>query len=175
MAWWDDVLAMIKDEFAAVGSGPAEPSAVKQAQQLLERTARELANARASAEAARRRSLRNQREMQKLSQDETSPHYRERLSQLHRAVSADQDLAASFDAHIQQLATIEARVRSQLERFNRDVEMARAAVAAKNATVAADPKTPARPATGEKGFKRARSEQVMRALRDAPKRKGDDT
>jgi phage shock protein A len=175
MAWWDDVLKMIKDEFAAVGTGPAEPSAVKQAQQLLERTAKELGHARGSAEAARRRALRNQREMEALSRDTSSPHYRERLAQLHRAVSADQDLAASFDAHIQQLATIEARVRAQLEKFNRDVEMARAAMAAKRATASVAPKAAPKPASGEKGFRRARPDRVLNALKDAPKRKGDDT
>ena len=174
MAWWDDVLKMVKDEFQAVGTGPAEPSAVKQAQALLERTARELANARANAEAAKRRSMRNQREMEKLGQDVASPQYRERLAQLHRAVAADQDLAASFTAHIEQLALIEARVRSQLERFNRDVEMAPAAVAARQATAAAAPKSAPKPSGGDKGFKHARSESVMQALRDAPKRKGDE-
>jgi hypothetical protein len=59
MAWWDDIRDMLKQELGAPRvadpSALAAPKPLRQAQLLLQRTARELADARTISPAASRR------------------------------------------------------------------------------------------------------------------------
>jgi hypothetical protein len=55
MPWWDEVLNLLREEFASPASAaPSEPATARQAEVLLKRTTRELMAAKARAEAARR-------------------------------------------------------------------------------------------------------------------------
>lgn len=178
MAWWDEVLGLLKDEWKALAPGAdrlsPEPPTVKQAQELLQRTSRELAEAKARAEAARRRMLRAQSQLEALTQaPEQHPRYRDRLSDLARAVVHEGDMAASFDTHIATLGAVHDRVEAQLREFNRDVAMARAAVAASQATQAAAPVAkPKKSMSGAGGFEHARPDKVMDQLSKGPRRRG---
>ena len=175
MAWWDEMLGLLKDEWKAFGpKGSAhEPPTVKQAEALLVRTAKELASAKARAEAARRRMLRAQRELEALTR-EPAQHssYRERLSELARAVAHEGDMARSFDDHIATLARLHAGVEAQLREFHRDVTMARTMMAAANATAAAPDAPPRKPADKSPGFAHQRPEKVMDQLKRGPRGRG---
>lgn len=176
MAWWDAVLGLLKDELQAIHppGQPGEPPTVKQAEALLKRTARELADARARAEAGRRRMLRAQRDLEALTREpEQHPRYRDRLTELARAIAHESEMVESFDAHIRQLGAMHERVEAQLREFERDMTMARTARAASQATQAAAPQGPPRKGTGEPGFQRARPEAVIERLRNVPKKRGD--
>lgn len=178
MAWWDEVLGLLKDEWKALAPGAdrlsPEPPTVKQAQELLQRTSRELAEAKARAEAARRRMLRAQSQLEALTQaPEQHPRYRDRLSDLARAVVHEGDMAASFDTHIATLGAVHDRVEAQLREFNRDVAMARAAVAASQATQAAAPVAKRKKSTsGAGGFEHSHPDKVMDQLSKGPRRRG---
>jgi hypothetical protein len=179
MAWWDEVLGLLKDEWKAHGPGSdgsaLEPPTVKQAQALLARTGRELADAKARAEAARRRMLRAQAQFNALSdQPDQHPRFRDRLSELANAVAHEGDMVASFDTHIATLAAVHDRIDAQLREFNRDVSMARAVLAANQATQAAAPVSlPKKSKTSDVGFEHARSDKVMEQLKRGPRSKGD--
>lgn len=175
MAWWDEMLGLLKEEWTALGpKGSAhEPPTVKQAEALLTRTAKELAAAKARAEAARRRMLRAQRELQALTEDpKQHPSYRERLSELARAVAHEGDMARSFDDHIATLARLHAGVEAQLREFHRDVSMARTMMAAANATAAAPDSPPRKPADKSPGFAHQRPDKVMDQLKRGPRGRG---
>ncbi len=190
MAWWDEVLGLLKNEWQALGpqadSAAQEPPTVKQAQALLTRTARELAAAKARAEAARRRMLRAQAELEALTRDQLQhPRYRERLSDLARAVTHEGDIAASFDTHIATLGAMHDRIAAQLREFNRDVAMARAVHAANQSTQAAtDVGATTRRATAaasakkakssDGGFAHKRSDKLMDQLKHGPRKPGDE-
>jgi chromosome segregation ATPase len=179
MAWWDEVLGLLKGEWKALGPGSdgsaLEPPTVKQAQALLARTGRELADAKARAEAARRRMLRAQAQFNALSdQPDQHPRFRDRLSELANAVAHEGDMVASFDTHIATLAAVHDRIDAQLREFNRDVSMARAVLAANQATQAAAPVSlPKKSKTSDVGFEHARSDKVMEQLKRGPRSKGD--
>lgn len=178
MAWWDDILGLLKDEYrSGAGIDAEEPPSVRQAQALLKRTARELSAAQARAEAARRRMLRAQGELEALTRDATQhPRYRDRLTELARAIAHESEMIGSFDAHIASLSAMQARVQEQMRGLDRDLSMSRSASAAARTTravapsssnAAPDPSTPP-------GFRRARSERVIDELRQIPsKRKRD--
>jgi len=190
MAWWDEVLGLLKNEWQALGpqadSAAQEPPTVKQAQALLTRTARELAAAKARAEAARRRMLRAQAELEALTRDQLQhPRYRERLSDLARAVTHEGDIAASFDTHIATLGAMHDRIAAQLREFNRDVAMARAVHAANQSTQAAtDVGATTRRATAaasakkakssDGGFAHKRPDKLMDQLKHGPRKPGDE-
>jgi phage shock protein A len=172
MAWWNDILHMLKDELSAAAR-PAthvEPPSVQRAQNLLRRTARELATARSRADGLRKRLTRTQADLDALTRAQEDPHYRERLAALAHALETESAAAGGFAAHIAQLDALHDRVERELRQFERDVGMARSAHAAREATTAAARKRArAKPAAaGEPGFKRARPEAVMRRLKDLP-------
>lgn len=176
MAWWDEMLGLLKDEWSALGPrGSAhEPPTVKQAEALLTRTAKELASAKARAEAARRRMLRAQRELEALTRDpKQHPSYRERLSELARAITHEGDMVKSFDDHIATLARLHDGVAAQLREFHRDVSMARAMMAAANATAAAPDAPPRKRVDRSPGFAHQRPDKVMDQLKRGPRGKGD--
>ncbi len=179
MAWWDEVLGLLKDEWKALGPGSdgsaLEPPTVKQAQALLERTSRELADAKARAEAARRRMLRAQAQFEALTRDpDQHQRFRDRLSELASAVAHEGDMVASFDTHIATLTAVHDRIDAQLRAFNRDVAMARSVLAASQATQAAAPGSAPRKRKGaESGFEHARSGKVMDRLRRGPRKGGE--
>lgn len=176
MAWWDEVLGLLKDELKAIGGAAdfSEPPTVKQAQALLKRTSRELADAKARAEAGRRRMLRAQADLEALTrQPEQHPRYRDRLTELARAIAHESQMVESFDAHIRQLGAMHERVEAQLREFERDMTMARTARAATQMTQAAAPQGPPRKGKGEPGFQHARPDAVIERLRGVPKKRGD--
>ena len=176
MAWWNDILGMLKQELSAAGTPPAhpEPDAFRHAQNLLRRTSRELATARTRAEALRRRLARTQADLDALTHAQTEPRYRERLAALARSIATESELAGGFAAHVAQIDALHDRVERQLREFERDVAMARSAHAAREATSAAARKGAARPKGGAAGaqgrFRRARPEAVMQRLKDLPRK-----
>lgn len=173
MAWWDEMLGLLKDEWKALGpAGKAhEPPTVRQAEALLARTAKELSDAKGRAEAARRRMLRAQRELEALTQDpKQHPSYRDRLSELARAIAHEGDLASSFDDHIATLARLRDGVEAQLREFHRDIAMARSMIAAANATAAAPEAAPRKPAGQGKGFEHQRPDKLIEQLKRGPRR-----
>ncbi len=171
MAWWDDVLGLIKDEWKALGGDAVkaeEPPSIKQAQTLLKRTSKELSEAQARAEASRRRMLRAQADLEALTRDPAQhPSYRDRLTELAHAISHESAMVDSFDSHIQQLGLMHDRVERQLRKLEADLNMARSARAAAQTTQAVDPKPRSKSSTDAGGgFARARSDAVMESLRD---------
>jgi len=180
MAWWDDVLGLLRDEWKVLAPGaqpaPTEPHAVKQAQALLKRTTRELRDAQARAEASRRRMQRAQSALEALTREAGQhPRYQARLTELARALSHESDLSGSFSAHAERLGQLRANIERQLHAFERDLGMARTARAAHDATRAAAPgPAPARPKAGEPGFRRARPRKVMDRLDEISRRTGPD-
>ena len=177
MAWWDDILGLLKDEWKAVGAervNQDEPPTIKQAQALLKRTSKELSEAKARAEASRRRMLRGQADLEALTRDPAQqPRYRDRLTELARAISHESAMADSFNAHIAQIGQMHDRIDSQLRKLQSDLNMARAARAAAQTTQAVSPKPRAKPTLSDPpGFKRARSDAVMDSLRGVGKKKG---
>lgn len=141
MAWWDDIRDMLKQE---LGSRPASgndalaaPKPLRQAQVLLQQTARELAEARARADVVRRRLGRAQLKLEALTRaPQPHPRYRERLVELARAIARDSDLAGSFQSHLAQLDLLHDQVNRQLRELDHDLSMARAASAIGQATQA---------------------------------------
>lgn len=151
MAWWDDIRDMLKQE---LGSRPAPdndalaaPKPLRQAQVLLQQTARELADARARADVVRRRLGRAQLKLEALTRaPQPHPRYRERLVELARAIARDSDLAGSFQSHLAQLDLLHDQVNRQLRELDHDLSMARAVSAIGQATqvVSALPQAPRR-------------------------------
>jgi uncharacterized coiled-coil protein SlyX len=180
MAWWNDILGLLRDEFQSIGGSAAgsasEPPTIKQAQTLLKRTSRELGEARARAEAGRRRLLRAQSELEALTRaPDQHPRYRNRLIELARVVAQESELIQSFDTHIAQLDQIHDRIEAQLSRLQRDLDMARNASASARATQQVEPTPAAKAASGdgtksqrEPGFRQQRSPQLMDQLRQVP-------
>lgn len=172
MAWWDDILGMLKDEFSALGkpAAHAEPASMQHAQNLLRRTSRELVAARTRADALRKRLTRTLADLDALTRAQNNPHYRDRLAALAQSIAAESAAAGGFAAHIAQIDALHDGVERQLRQFERDVAMARSAHAAREATSAAARKrTSAKPAAGgEPGFRRQRPDAVMQRLKDLP-------
>lgn len=138
MAWWNEIREMVRQELGA-GATPTEaaPSSLHQAQQLLQRTAQELADARTRAEAVARRLQKAQQQLEALTrQPQSHPRYRERLVELARSIARDSDLAGSFRAHLGQLDLLQDQVRRQLRELDHDLSMARAVSAIGRATQA---------------------------------------
>ena len=170
MAWWNDVLDLVRQELSAAATPAphAEPASVQRAQNLLRRTSRELVTARTRADALRKRLARTQADLEKLTRAQGDARYRERLAALAQALQTQSALAGGFATHIAQLDTLHDRVERELRRFERDVAMARSAHAAREATSAATRgRAKARPQpAGEPGFAHARPDAVMRRLKD---------
>lgn len=199
MAWWDDIRDMLKQELgaprAADAGALAAPKPLRQAQLLLQRTARELADARTRAEAVRKRLARAQARLEALTRaPQSHPRYRERLIELARAIARDSDLAGSFQAHLSQLDLLHDQVNRQLRELDHDLSMARvasaigqttqvaaprrAAAAKRAASASATPRTgtrkPAKAAaktdTPTPAFRRARASRVIDTLQTLPRR-----
>lgn len=181
MAWWDDIRDMLKQE---LGSRPgsdndalAAPKPLRQAQVLLQQTARELADARARADVVRRRLGRAQLKLEALTRaPQPHPRYRERLIELARAIARDSDLAGSFQSHLAQLDLLHDQVNRQLRELDHDLSMARAASAIGQATqaVSALPqaprrRTPAAPAAQVSKKTDRKSAQKTKARKPAKK------
>ncbi|MBL8299282.1 MAG: hypothetical protein JNN30_13165 [Rhodanobacteraceae bacterium] len=201
MAWWNDIRNMLKQELgatAAAGADLPEPSEpLRQAQRLLQRTARELAQARARADEVRRRLVRAQARLEALTRaPQSHPRYRERLIELARAIARDTDLAGSFQAHLSQLDLLHDQVNRQLRELDHDVSMARTASVIGQATQAVVQAAPRRataakrvPAAGPKTtartsprttagqspvkpvFRRARAPRVIETLQQLPRQR----
>lgn len=155
MAWWDDIRDMLKQELGAPPAADREalaaPKPLRQAQLLLQRTARELADARARADAVRRRLARAQARLEALTRaPQSHPRYRERLVELARAIARDSDLAGSFQAHLSQLDLLHDQVNRQLRELDHDLSMARAASVIGQATQAVTRAAPGRRAAASK-------------------------
>ncbi len=171
MSWWDDVLNLLRDEFASPGAEvPAEPATARQAEVLLKRTSRELLAAKARAEAARRRMLRAQDDLLALTRNEKQhASYRERLTTLAKAIAHESELVEAFDAHILRLSEVHNRVEHEFAKFERDLQMARTAHAAASATQRVKPNAKPTPSDAPSGFRRSRDASVMDALKKGPK------
>ncbi|UXI68273.1 hypothetical protein [Tahibacter amnicola] len=175
MAWWNDILGALRNELDGSpesAAAEAEPRSVRQAQALLQRTQKDLQSARARAEAARRRMLRAQGELEELTRSEWQhPRYRDRLVELARAVALESELVGSFDAHITQLDAVQARIALQMRTLERDLSMARTATAASRTTQAVgDRPRPVARTRRDAGFERARPKAVMERLEQLPAR-----
>jgi len=149
MAWWNDIRDMLKQEIgpAALPAAemPAAPKPLRQAQLLLQRTARELVEARLHADVVSRRLARAQQRLEALTQaPQPHPRYRERLVELARAIARDSDLAGSFRTHLSQLDRLHDEVNRQLRELDHDLSMARAASAISQTTQVAAGRGPAR-------------------------------
>lgn len=140
MAWWNEIREMVRQELGAGATAPATdaaPTSLHQAQQLLQRTAQELADARTRAEAVARRLQKAQQQLEALTrQPQSHPRYRERLVELARSIARDSDLAGSFRTHLGQLDLLQDQVRRQLRELDHDLSMARAVSAIGRATQA---------------------------------------
>jgi glycerol-3-phosphate dehydrogenase len=170
MRWWDEVLNLLRDEFATEPQLTAEPASAKQAEALLKRTSREITTAKARAEAARRRLLRAQDQMLALTQPgELQNGYRERLTDLAKAIANESDLVQAFDAHIQRLSEVQARIEHEATKFERDLQMARTAHVAAATTQRVNPDQKPMPADVPAGFRRSRSQHVIDGLKTVPK------
>lgn len=169
MAWWNEIREMVRQE---LGTGtPAQatetaPASLHQAQQLLQRTAQELADARARAEAVARRLQKAQQQLEALTrQPQSHPRYRERLVELARSIARDSDLAGSFRAHLGQLDLLQDQVRRQLRELDHDLSMARAVSAIGRATQARAARS------GDAGATRKRKQPSPAAAAEPVKRK----
>ncbi len=200
MAWWNDIRDMLRQELdapaAPAAGAPAAPQPLRQAQRLLQRTARELAEARTRADVVRRRLARAQQKLEALTRaPQPHPRYRERLLELAQAIARDSDLAGSFQTHLAQLDRLHDQVNRQLRELDHDLSMARAASAIGQATQAAAGRGPvrARPSVSRKtkseakttprrgaepapdaaapGFRRARAGRVIDTLQKLPRRR----
>lgn len=194
MAWWDDIRDMLKQELGgrpATGSDVlAAPKPLRQAQALLQQTARELAAARARADVVRRRLARTQLKLEALTRaPQPHPRYRERLLELARAITRDSDLAGSFQSHLVQLDRLHDQVNRQLRELDHDLSMARAASAIGQTTQAASVRGQARggrrvPAvavaqagrsTGRKDAQKTGARPQRRKPAEKPAKPADDT
>ncbi|TDR46617.1 hypothetical protein DFR29_103151 [Tahibacter aquaticus] len=170
MAWWNEIRDMVRQELAADAPprthAEKAPSSLHQAQLLLQRTARELAEARQRAGQVARRLGKAQQQLEALTQvPQSHPRYRERLIELARSIARDSDLSGSFRAHLSQLDLLHDQVSRQLRELDHDLSMARAVSAIGQATqaqatrrrtaaaagskAARTPKTPASPAASK--------------------------
>ena len=131
MAWWDDIRDMLRQDLAPAPARPAPeaaPAPLRQARQLLSRTARELAEARGRAETVARRLARAQAQLEALTRaPQPHPRYHARLLELSRAIARDSGLAGGFQAHLAQLDLLHDEVSRQLRELDHDLDMARAA------------------------------------------------
>jgi small-conductance mechanosensitive channel len=170
MPWWDDVLNLLREEFASPASAAAsEPATARQAEALLKRTTRELVAAKARAEAAKRRMLRAQDDLQALTRnDKQHSSYRERLTALAKAIAHESELLEAFDAHIARLNEVQARVQHEYDKFERDLQMARTAHIAAAATQRVNPNHKPTPNQTPAGFRRTRDPQVLDELKRGP-------
>jgi glycerol-3-phosphate dehydrogenase len=174
MAWWDDVLNLLRDEFSggsATSPAPSEPATARQAEALLKRTTRELLAAKARAEAARRRMARAQDELLALTRNEKlRASYRERLTALAKAVTHESELVRAFDAHIARLSEVHLRVQHEFDKFERDLQMARTAHVTAAATQQVKPDTKPAPSDAKPGFRRTRDNNVLDELKRGPQK-----
>lgn len=170
MPWWDDVLNLLRNEFAEPGAPESEPATARQAETLLKRTTRELVAAKARAEAARRRMVRAQDDLHALSVNQQQhPSFRERLTALAKAIAHESELVEAFDAHIQRLEEVHARVQHEFDKFERDLQMARTAKVAAATTQRVNPSQKPKPGTEPPGFRRAETNAALDALKSGPK------
>jgi DNA repair exonuclease SbcCD ATPase subunit len=176
MPWWDDVLKLLRDEFGSADTKIVEPESAKQAEALLKRTAREITTAKARAEAARRRLLRAQDELHALTQKTKAPQtplqssYRERLTDLAKAIAHESDLVEAFDAHIQRLNAVQAKVEHEASKFERDRQMARTAHVTASTSQHVPESPPNIPAHTPAGFRRTFDKHVLDQLKAVSKK-----
>jgi DNA repair ATPase RecN len=171
MAWWDEVLHLLRDEFTP-HQVPTEPATARQAEALLKRTTRELMAAKARAEAARRRMLRAQDALVALTRAENQhASYRERLTALAKSVTHESELLDAFDAHIMRLSQVQGRIQHEYDKFERDLQMARTAHVTAMATQRVNPSAKPVPGDAAPGFRRSGAPDVMDALKRGPKSK----
>lgn len=180
MAWWNEIREMVRQELGAGAPAHATetaPTSLHQAQQLLQRTAQELADARTRAEAVARRLQKAQQQLEALTrQPQSHPRYRERLVELARSIARDSDLAGSFRAHLGQLDLLQDQVRRQLRELDHDLSMARAVSAIGRATQArAARSAEARPAPRRTAKAPPKSAQKKPAKKKATKAAVDAT
>jgi len=106
MAWWNEVLGLLHDEWRHLGESgrptvdPAE--SLREAQKLLHRTTRELEEAQARAEAARRRLSRARQAIEELAG--SAAHAPDPLADTLRARQPGAEWQAHVSAHIGRLA-----------------------------------------------------------------------
>lgn len=173
MPWWDEVLNLLRNEFAEPGVKEAEPATARQAETLLKRTTRELVAAKARAEAARRRMLRAQDDLHALSiNQQQHPSFRDRLTALAKAIAHESELVEAFDAHIKRLEEVHARVQHEFDKFERDLQMARTAKVAAATTQRVNPSQKPQPGDEQPGFRRAQPNAALEALKGGPRRAG---
>ena len=173
MPWWDDVLNLLRNEFAEPGAQDSEPATARQAETLLKRTTRELVAAKARAEAARRRMLRAQDDLHALSVNQQQhPSFRERLTVLAKAIAHESELVEAFDAHIKRLEEVHARVQHEFDKFERDLQMARTAKVAAATTQRVNPSQKPKPGDEPPGFRRAESNAALDVLKSGPRSGG---
>ena len=173
MAWWNEVLGLLHDEWRHLGESgrptvdPAE--SLREAQKLLHRTTRELEEAQARAEAARRRLSRARQAIEELAgSPDGHPGYRDRLTDLARTLTRESELVATFDAHIEQLSKLRDRIGEQLRQLARDLSMMDAAsgAAATVAQVGDRPRAAVR--KGKPGFRGKRPDALLQTLEQLP-------
>lgn len=179
MAWWNDILQLLREEAAHHGGQLGATEQLRQAGRVLERTTRELDDARARAEAARRRMQRAQKDLEALAaQPQAQPRYGERLTELARALTHESELVATFDAHIERLSALRDRMDAQLRQLQHDIDMVDTAVGAAATSRAAEehpPRPRPKSGSGKPGFRQRRDPAVMETLEKLPRRrKGGD-
>jgi len=175
MAWWNEVLGLLRDEWSHLGETDHAPidaaNSLREAQKLLHRTTGELEEAQGRAEAARRRLSHARQAIETLAKaPEGHAGYRERLTELASALTRESELVATFDAHIEKLSQLRDKIDSQLRQLDRDLDMMDAAsgAAATVAQVGDRPRASAR--AGKPGFRGKRSNNVIETLGNLPGR-----
>jgi chromosome segregation ATPase len=181
MAWWNEILQLLRDEADHHVGQLGATEQLRAAERVLERTTRELDDASARAEAARRRMRNAQQELEALAaKPQRHTSYAERLTDLARALTHESELVATFDAHIARLGQLRDRMDAQLRQLQRDLNMvetaAGAAATSRAAQVHEQSHEPTRHAGKPTGFRQQRPKAVMDALDAVPRkrRKGSD-
>lgn len=169
MAWWNEVLGLLRDEWSHLGEADHAPidaaSSLREAQKLLHRTTRELEEAQGRAEAARRRLRQARQSIEALAQaPEGRASYRERLTELASALTRESELVATFDAHIEKLSQLRDKIDAQLRQLDRDLDMMDAASGAAATVAQVGDRPRASKRSGKPGFRGKRSDDVMAAL-----------
>jgi len=171
MPWWHEVIALVKEELAP-GAPAQGPEALLQASDLLARTGRDIAQAQARAEAARRRLLRAHAQLETLTRNaQKDARYGERLVDLARVITHESELIKSFDLHIASLKQLGDNIAVQIRRLQHDADMVAAAQAARRTAQAAPQRKHREPAASEHGFRNQRPEQVIDRLKSVTSRK----
>jgi chromosome segregation ATPase len=176
MAWWNEILQLLRDEANHHAGQLGATEQLREAQRVLERTTAELDDASARAEAARRRMRNAQQELEALAaKPQRHASYAERLTDLARAFTHETELVATFDAHIARLAQLRDRMDAQLRQLQRDLSMVESAAGAAATSRAAEAHEQSHEPTrhGDKpaGFRQQQPKAVMDALDALPRKR----